>query len=262
MNQVLGLINLSLVPLRGEPAHSSEMLSQLMFGDCFEVIATEGYWAYIKTFYDGYEGWLDQKQFLEIDELTKDQFVQSKWLLDLSPQHLVKNLNANQIMYLVPGSTIPKLTNGQFKIRDLVYQLAESQVRQASQANGAAIVEAAQFYLTAPYLWGGKSLYGIDCSGFTQMVFKQYGLSIKRDAYQQGEQGILVNFLEEARAGDLAFFDNEAGRITHVGIMMNNRQIIHASGRVKIDSIDSQGIFNEDLQRYTHKLRIIKRFLS
>lgn len=94
------------------------------------------------------------------------------------------------------------------------------------------------------------------------MVFKQYGLSIKRDAYQQGEQGILVNFLEEARAGDLAFFDNEAGRITHVGIMMNNRQIIHASGRVKIDSIDSQGIFNEDLQRYTHKLRIIKRFLS
>lgn len=262
MNQVLGLINLSLVPLRGKPAHNSEMLSQLLFGDCFEVITTEGHWAYVKTFYDGYEGWLDQKQFIEIDEATKDQFVQSKWLLDLSSQHLLKNLNTNQTMHLVPGCTIPKLTDGRFKIKDFIYQLAESGAREVNQANGAVIVEAAQFYLTAPYLWGGKSPYGIDCSGFTQMVFKQYGVSIKRDAYQQGEQGILVDFLEEARAGDLAFFDNEVGRITHVGIMMNNRQIIHASGRVKIDPIDSQGIFSEDLQRYTHKLRIIKRFLS
>ena len=122
------------------------------------------------------------------------------------------------------------------------------------------VTDAAMFFMNAPYLWGGRSVFGIDCSGFTQMVFRQFGIRLKRDAWQQAEQGELLGFIQEARAGDLAFFDNEEGRITHVGIMLNNNRIIHASGKVRIDTIDTQGIFNKDLNKYTHKLRIVKRF--
>ncbi len=119
----------------------------------------------------------------------------------------------------------------------------------------------AKSFLNTPYLWGGRTHYGIDCSGFTQAVFKLQGIHLRRDAWMQAEQGETVDFLAEAKMGDLAFFDNAEGKITHVGIMLNNEQIIHASGRVKIDSMDSQGIYSEELKRTTHKLRIIKRII-
>ena len=131
---------------------------------------------------------------------------------------------------------------------------------QVSSAVYADIPELAYFFLNAPYLWGGKTLFGIDCSGFTQAVLKLVGIPIKRDAAQQAEQGETVNFLPEVKTGDLAFFDNSEGRIIHVGIMLSSNQIIHASGRVKIDSIDDQGIYSAELGRYSHHLRIIKRF--
>jgi cell wall-associated NlpC family hydrolase len=118
----------------------------------------------------------------------------------------------------------------------------------------------AKKYLNAPYLWGGKSPFGIDCSGFTQIVFKIHHKKLLRDASQQATQGETVAFRSAAIGGDLAFFDNEDGKIIHVGIMLNNHQIIHAAGKVRIDPIDDQGIFNPELGKYTHKLRIIKRF--
>ena len=116
-------------------------------------------------------------------------------------------------------------------------------------------------YLNAPYLWGGRSPFGIDCSGFTQMVFKLCGIKLLRDAYQQAEQGYLINLLDEAHAGDLVFFDNEEGRITHTGILLPNNRIIHASGKVRIDTLDHHGIYNSETRRYSHKLRLIKRYI-
>lgn len=122
------------------------------------------------------------------------------------------------------------------------------------------VIKTAGSYLNTPYLWGGRSPYGIDCSGFTQMVFKQFGIRLKRDAWQQAGQGEVVDFLQSAKAGDLAFFDNDEGKISHIGIMVDNSQVMHASGKVRTDIIDNQGIYNEEMKRYTHKLRIIKRF--
>ena len=122
--------------------------------------------------------------------------------------------------------------------------------------------ETAQFYLNAPYLWGGRTFFGIDCSGFSQLVYKHLGVKIKRDAAQQAEEGRVVDFLQEAVPGDLAFFDNEHGKVTHVGIILDDLDIIHASGRVKVDRIDEQGIFCLDSQKYTHKLRIIRRIIE
>ncbi len=117
-------------------------------------------------------------------------------------------------------------------------------------------------YLNTPYLWGGKSSVGIDCSGFTQQVFKILGIPLLRDAYQQATQGEAVNSLVEATCGDLAFFDNEQSRITHVGIMIDNKTIIHASGYVRIDKIDEEGITHSITGKRTHKLWGVKRMIA
>jgi cell wall-associated NlpC family hydrolase len=135
----------------------------------------------------------------------------------------------------------------------------DGSVKTLTRPDRSQLLENAYMYLNAPYLWGGRSPFGVDCSGFTQMVYKMSGLPIRRDAWQQAEQGVTINLLEEALPGDLAFFDNAEGRITHVGILLPGNKIIHASGRVRIDKIDHHGIFNETQQKYTHKLRVIKR---
>ncbi|MCY7361282.1 MAG: C40 family peptidase, partial [Ignavibacteria bacterium] len=123
------------------------------------------------------------------------------------------------------------------------------------------ITEIALKYLNAPYLWGGRSPYGIDCSGFTQMVYKFFGIRLKRDAYQQAEQGRTIDYIDHTQTGDLAFFHNEDGKIKHVGIILQHKKIIHASGCVRIDSIDHHGIYNHDKKTYSHNLRFFKRIL-
>ena len=259
MNQVLGLINLSLVPLRAKASDTSEMTSQLLFGDCLEILDRTDKWVYVRTFFDDYEGWIDHKQFIEIDADTCTQFNNSQSILGLSILHPILNLHTNEIIHVVAGSSLPDVSDGKFQINNVQYQLQSSVVKPDQKKIASEVIASAKFYLNAPYLWGGRSPFGIDCSGFTQLVFKQFGFPLKRDTYLQAEQGTLVNFLEEAKAGDLAFFDNDSGRIIHVGIMVNNSQIIHASGKVRIDSMDNQGIFNEEQKCYTHKLRIVKR---
>ena len=121
------------------------------------------------------------------------------------------------------------------------------------------IVHKAFLFLNTPYLWGGKTPFGIDCSGFTQLVYKLCGHTLLRDAKDQATQGEVLSFIEESEPGDLAFFDNEEGVITHVGIIMQDYFIIHASGKVRIDVLDHSGIYNTDTKKHTHKLRVIKR---
>lgn len=128
--------------------------------------------------------------------------------------------------------------------------------------NKSNIVNTALLYLNTPYLWGGKTPFGIDCSGFTQMVYKLNGFNILRDASQQASQGEVLSFIEESSPGDLAFFDNNEGEITHVGIIMEDHRIIHAHGKVRIDLLDQSGIYNLDTKTHSHKLRVIKKIVS
>ena len=120
------------------------------------------------------------------------------------------------------------------------------------------LINNAMIFLNAPYLWGGRTPFGIDCSGFTQIIYRLQGINIPRDAYKQAEIGTTLSFINESEEGDLAFFDNAEGKIIHVGIIMKKNYIIHASGKVRIDKIDQEGIFNIEKKKHTHKLRIIK----
>jgi cell wall-associated NlpC family hydrolase len=170
---------------------------------------------------------------------------------------------------VVIGSSLPHLNELRFQVGNKVffYDGLVSEIRLQdtftnlphSPENKQQLVGDAMLYLNAPYLWGGRTPFGIDCSGFVQMVYKLQGLKLLRDASQQATQGEVISLLAEAEQGDLAFFDDEEGNITHVGMIIDSQRIIHCSGRVQIDNLDHEGIFNVRLQKYTHKLRLIKR---
>ncbi len=254
-----GLCNLTVVPLRKEPSHQSEMVSQLLFGEHFEVFEKQSGWCKIRMAYDQYEGWIPESQFLpvnfdEYNKLGKEQYCVSFDLVQIL-------LLDDQLFSVVLGSSLPHFKDRTCRLGTTVYKFEGSVKCPEKLMSTKGIIENAYMYLHSPYLWGGRTPFGIDCSGFTQMVYKLAGIRLKRDASQQAEQGTLINLIDEARQGDLAFFDNEEGRIIHVGIMLPNNKIIHASGKVRIDSIDHHGIYNLETKKYTHNLRIIKRFV-
>ncbi len=256
-----GICNLSIVPCRKEPADKSEMVTQLLFGDNFQVLETLGSWCKIKIAYDNYECWIDRKQFLPINSHTFDKLNSSDSFCTDEIIQVITNIKTSQFFPIVLGSSLPCFDAGECVVEKENYTYDGSFVNCGVPSLKEDIVEMALMYLHAPYLWGGKSPFGIDCSGLTQMVYKLNGTKLFRDAYQQAEQGETLSFVEEAEPGDLAFFDNDEGRIVHVGIVMNNNKIIHASGKVRIDGFDHQGIFNNEGKDYTHRLRLLKRII-
>ena len=255
-----GICLLAIVPLRANPLHASEMISQLLFGETFEIIEKQESWIKIKTMFDDYEAWVDQKQITYLDDASLKKRNLEKQFLTKNAATLILKGKQKEEMYLPSGALLPFLQGDEFLINNETYQVKPKDIFLPDVLDfHSQIAKIAKSFLNVPYLWGGKTHFGIDCSGFSQTVFKLLGVKLKRDAYQQAEQGQTVDFLVAAQAGDLAFFDNEEGRITHVGIMLSNSEIIHASGKVKIDRIDDQGIFANDQNKYTHKLRIVKR---
>ena len=259
MEQLFGICRVSVAPMRSEPSNKAENASQLLFGDYVAVLQKTDDWWHVKSAFDSYEGWIDFRQITLINE---QEFLAAQGSLHLVPAEALNILTDSKgnNLYLSPGSNLPKFKDGTCQLGVDIYTTSILPVI-PQRSNHDALISTASFFLNTPYLWGGRTFFGIDCSGFVQNVFKLNGIALKRDAWQQAEQGKVVDFLQEVVPGDVAFFDNDAGRITHVGIMLSSSEIIHASAKVKIDPIDNQGIYNAELGKYTHKLRIIKRFI-
>lgn len=257
-----GICNLPVIPVRAEPSNRSEMTSQLLFGETFEVLEQTDEYSYVKLTNDDYQGWIDMRQQAEIDEETYLTIKsESQYVADLSTHAMVLKVGMDESLHLLPGSTLPMLIDDSFVINGQEYLFLGLSRMPIKDNFESEIEETAHFYLNAPYLWGGRSVFGVDCSGLMQLLFKHFGVQLKRDAWQQAEGGMVVDFLQEARLGDLAFFDNAEGKIVHVGMLLSETEIIHACGRVRIDRIDNEGIYSREQRKYTHRLRIVKRHL-
>jgi gamma-D-glutamyl-L-lysine dipeptidyl-peptidase len=251
---------LAVVPVRAEPSDKSEIVSQLLFGETFSILEEKDNWRLIRQHLDAFEGWIDHKQALPVNEHYFNQ-------ISDKPKHFIADktgvcitANDGSEVIVSKGSNLPMVTNGIFYIGERKYS-TKSKIKIVPKKFAASRVAAtAVDYLNAPYLWGGRSIMGIDCSGLVQVVYHMCGLDLPRNAAQQALKGEAIDFVDEVQPGDLAFFDNLAGDIIHVGIIIGLGKIIHASGRVKIDKIDHNGIFSSDLGVYSHSLRIIKRF--
>lgn len=253
-----GICNLSIIPLRIDPSDSSEMVSQLLFGEHFIIIEIRKTWSKVRIAFDNYEGWIDNKQYEEISEEAYLNINNSDTTLANELIEFATDEKQNFITVSL-GSSLPFYKNQNLLINDTNFNYEGTIISKKQSKN--AIIEMAFKYLNTPYLWGGKTPFGIDCSGFTQMVYKLCGYKLLRDATQQATQGEVLSFIEESEPGDLAFFDNSEGVITHVGIIMKDNYIIHAHGKIRIDRIDHSGIFNIDTHRHTHKLRVIKKII-
>jgi hypothetical protein len=253
---MFGICNLAIIPLRLESSDRSEIVSQVLFGEHFEILEQQKQWSRIKMHFDGYEGWVDSKQYQVISDSNFNQLSDEPIVLSSDLIEYVTG-GSNLLMPIPLGASVSFLTNDTINTNGFAFE--------GTKINGVKdkknLINTAFLYLNAPYLWGGKTPFGIDCSGFTQMVYKLNGYKLLRDAAQQSGQGEALSFIEESEPGDLAFFDNDEGNIIHVGIIMENNYIIHASGKVRIDRLDHLGIYNPEIDKHTHKLRVIKKII-
>lgn len=229
-----GICRVSVAPLRFEANHQSEMVSQILYGETVEILEAETAFFRIRMDFDGAEGWLEKNQLsLEIDDSQKTEILSLPFV----------SLNTAEGKVLLSAGS--ELSTG--SLEDTPTQ---------------DMAETAKMFLNVPYLWNGRSFFGIDSSALTQLVYKIHGHHLPRNVEKQAELGSVLDFIEEASAGDLAFFEDAEGKLSHVGLMLENQQIIHAYGKVRIDELDSSGIYNKELRQHTHKLRFVKKLID
>ncbi len=242
-------------PVRRKPNHRREMVNQLLFGETVKVLREKGeLWVKVRSLHDDYEGWMTRNLLQEVTEAKANSpsvFVAAD---------LLNVITVNDIKTIIPqGSTLPQFENGAGQIGDFAYLLATGYRQRDKMAPSGELIETqAMQWLNAPYQWGGRTILGVDCSGFVQVNFKMIGIDLPRDAWQQAQEGEPVKKLKDAQKGDLAFFDDK-DEIVHVGILLSPETIIHASGKVRIDSMDKKGIINSDTGKRTHSLKAIRR---
>ena len=262
-------------PVYKEPTHRSEMVNQLLFGEMVKIME-EGVriWVKIKGIMDAYEGWVSLGQLEPVHEAVVFPRLSPETPMVVQPFTLLKTTDSSMIIPFgssllglrVPAdASLADMKEAQGRFGNFHYTYKPESGKKPLKASVSDIHTITRLWLNAPYLWGGRTLTGVDCSGFAQTVFKVMGIRIPRDAWEQALKGMAVGFLQEAKAGDLAFFDDEQGNITHVGILLNEHEIIHAAGgtgKIQVDKIDNEGIVRSDNGLRTHRLRIIKRYFA
>lgn len=251
-----GICNLNSVALRKEANSKSEMVSELLFGETFQIIELDNQWIKVELDFDLYQGWILKNQILILNELQYDAIHKNKDHISNELVTFISN-DKNELQTLTLGAILPYFNNNKFNILNTNYEFDGKTI--SKELTKKDIVKTAHIYLNTPFLWGGKTPFGIDCSGFTQMVYRINGHALFRDANQQASQGEVLSFIEECEPGDLAFFDNKEGEIIHVGMILENNHIIHCDGKVRIDRLDHSGIYNIDTKRHTHNLRVMKQ---
>lgn len=242
-------------PLRSGPTHKSEMLNQILFGEKYIIIDQSGKWLKIESLFDNFKGWID------IDHLQNSESKDDK-KGNVLVKYLLCYKEDKTKIDLEPGSEIynPDFKNHTFSAGKNIFTTS-ADFNDSYISTSDSLTDSAMKFINSPYIWGGRIPSGIDCSGMTQLIFKIHGVTIPRYSYQQSEIGETISFIDESKPGDLVFFDDEKGNISHVGMMIAKGLIIHASGRVRIDPIDHQGIFKQETGKYSHHLRTIKRIV-
>lgn len=256
-----GVCRLSVVPIRAEASDKTELTTQLLFGDHYEVIeaSKDKKWLKIRTNFDQFDGWMDAKQHHPVSHDYYEYLNRAEFKITTDVTASILYNKSPQIILM--GSMIPISSSELFKMEEQFAFNGEAknlgQKREYEYLRSVAVK-----YLNAPYLWGGKSPFGIDCSGFVQMVFKICGYRLFRDSWQQANQGKSFKDIEQGKPGDLVFFKNQEGKVNHVGIMLDGDRIIHASGRVRFDHLNEEGILNLETKIYSHQFSHIRRILS
>ena len=247
---------LAACPVRIRPDDTSEMVTQFLFGEYAKVVThRKDGWVQVRLYHDDYEGWIDSKMLL-VSDMPEDTSMHC--CMDIFGQAF----SDTRSTWISLGANLPDYDGIVAKVGGQVFRYS-GHVTKLSEIKPSPdrIEKLSKRLLNVPYLWGGRTPVGLDCSGFTQLIYKCCGVKIKRDAKDQAQGGEMIDFVSEARVGDLAFFSKKSDRITHVGIVLDELKIVHASGKVRIDTLDHYGIYNEEIQEYTHRLKIIRRYI-
>jgi hypothetical protein len=257
-----GIVRTPCIAVRKEASEQSEMTSQLLFGEIFGILEESPRWLLVRNEYDAHEGWISRTGAGMLGEDDLDRY--RSYSTCIQPQAFLSlQRSSGEERMLVPaGSVLYFEKEHPIRVHCVEAYRMEKPCQELAGDMEQKILKTGRQFLNIPYLWGGKSTFGTDCSGLVQSIMKIVGIPLGRDTSEQVTQGLALNMLPEARTGDLVFFDNEEGEIVHVGLLMDQGLVLHASGQVRIDPIDHQGIYSRELKRYTHKLRIIKRIIQ